>query len=146
MAMSSTNCYQFITIDSNIIHQVYYIKYFSSCYHYYISAKGVLSPVQKWKICHLRKMYTGLCRMMQKLEVVGNKRIMLLQTGTFTFWRHQMMNFVHKIDIQGALLRFILVLMGGKCSGYESKCAPSTWSRPSLPSKMDFYKGFHPGL
>lgn len=53
-----------------------------------------------------------------------------------------MMNFAQKIDIRGVLLRFILVLTRGKCSGCESKCAPSTWSRPSLLSMMDFTKVF----
>lgn len=72
-------------------------------------------------------MYTSLCKkMMHKLETAADKRMMLQKMGTFTFRRHQMMNSVPKIDIHGALLRFILVLMKGKCSGCESKCAPST--------------------
>lgn len=75
-----------------------------------------------------------------KLEAPADKMIMLLQTGAFTFWGHQVMDFVHKIDIQGVLQSFVLVLMRGKCS--ESKCAVSAWSRPSLLSKMDFTKGF----
>lgn len=58
-----------------------------------------------------------------KLEAPADKMIMLLQTGAFTFWGHQVMDFVHKIDIQGVLQSFVLVLMRGKCS--ESKCAVS---------------------
>lgn len=70
--------------------------------------------------------FETFCKMRQKLDVMGDKRIMLLQAWTFTFWGNTMMNFVSKIDIQGVLLRFILLLMRAKCSGCESKCAPSS--------------------
>lgn len=80
------------------------------------------------KMKHLssEKVDKGPCKTMHKLKVTGDRMGSASADRHSHFWVHQMMNIVHKNDIQGAHLRFILLLMRGKCSGCESKCAPST--------------------
>lgn len=48
-------------------------------------------------MCHLKEKNTSPCKMMQKLEAVVDKIIMLLQTGCI--WVHQIMNFAQKMVI-----------------------------------------------